>query len=760
MSLSQLQRYYFLFCIQKFPYLVKRWKFLQDIHIHIRRGIAIMKFSNTKKPRKLSTKIVLFAGSILLILNLILAIIMSVVTGIGMNRKQNAFLTQTASNAIYQVTNFIDKYSVLTQMLADNPLIQEAVKQSSPDQPYSSLPNYQTLTNLLQETTAQYPDDLLGMGVGIVSEGKIYTKDAKVITDITSLPIYDVVTQNKQIVTQPYVNSVTQTLNISICSPILDNGKTVGFVTVNVGLDNLSTFTSELSFGETGSVTLLSADNIVMGYNNADLIGQDFTSIEMSENLAQELNAPTGNVFQYDISNQTRKGSVTQLPDTNWKLIVGMARSEYSAQTDTTVICLLILLLLNMLIVGFSLRYIIVKKLQPLSELNKALYQMSQGNLHITVQHQSQDEVGQMAESMRSSIATLSSYVNEIDHIMARLAQGDLTVTSSVGFKGDFVSIQKSIFSFIETLTQLMRGILEASEQVSSSSEQVSSGAQELAEGATEQASSVEELANTISDLANTITSNAQMAQEANKNAVSVNQKIMESGEKMNQSLSLMNEIRGNANKVNGIIKAIEDIAFQTNILALNASVEAARAGVAGKGFAVVADEVGNLAAKSAEASKATTQLIQSMIASIQNGSESMQQTKQYMDTVVTEAIEITSTFQKISDASVHQTESIMQVTQRTDQISSVVQTNSATAEESAAASEELSGQAQMLKSLIHRFQNTENEENYYTVSQTQNATYDTAADTSLDTGSVLYSAADDMSDTFDTMSYHGNSKY
>ena len=719
-----------------------------------------MKFSNTKKPRKLSTKIVLFAGSILLILNLILAIIMSVVTGIGMNRKQNAFLTQTASNAIYQVTNFIDKYSVLTQMLADNPLIQEAVKQSSPDQPYSSLPNYQTLTNLLQETTAQYPDDLLGMGVGIVSEGKIYTKDAKVITDITSLPIYDVVTQNKQIVTQPYINSVTQTLNISICSPILDNGKTVGFVTVNVGLDNLSTFTSELSFGETGSVTLLSADNIVMGYNNADLIGQDFTSIEMSENLAQELNAPTGNVFQYDISSQTRKGSVTQLPDTNWKLIVGMARSEYSAQTDTTVICLLILLLLNMLIVGFSLRYIIVKKLQPLSELNKALYQMSQGNLHITVQHQSQDEVGQMAESMRSSIATLSSYVNEIDHIMARLAQGDLTVTSSVGFKGDFVSIQKSIFSFIETLTQLMRGILEASEQVSSSSEQVSSGAQELAEGATEQASSVEELANTISDLANTITSNAQMAQEANKNAVSVNQKIMESGEKMNQSLSLMNEIRGNANKVNGIIKAIEDIAFQTNILALNASVEAARAGVAGKGFAVVADEVGNLAAKSAEASKATTQLIQSMIASIQNGSESMQQTKQYMDTVVTEAIEITSTFQKISDASVHQTESITQVTQRTDQISSVVQTNSATAEESAAASEELSGQAQMLKSLIHRFQITENEENYYTVSQTQNATYDTAADTSLDTGSVLYSAADDMSDTFDTMSYHGNSKY
>lgn len=719
-----------------------------------------MKHKKNGKQRKLSTKIVLLSGTILLILSLILAIIMSVVTGTGMNRKQNDFLTQTANNAMNQITNFVDKYTILTQMLADNPMIQEAVKQSSPTQPYSSLPNYAVLTNLLKQTTEQYPEDLLGMGVGIVNEGKIYTKDGKIVEDIESMPIYDAVTQNQLIVTQPYVNTVTQTLNVSICAPIQDNGKTVGFVTVNVGLDNLSAFASALSFGETGSVTLLSADNIVMSFHDPEIIGQDFTTLEMSEDLTQELNTPTGKVFQYQIDEQTRKGSVTQLPNSNWKLIVGMSSSEYGSQTDKTVYCLLLLLLLNMLIVGLSLRYIIVKKLRPLSELNEALYQMSQGNLHTTIQHQSQDEVGQMADSMRSSIATLSSYVSEIDRMMARLAQGDLTVTTSIGFKGDFISIQKSITDFTETLTQLMRGILEASEQVSSGSEQVSSGAQELAQGATEQASSVAELANTISDLAITVTNNAQMAQEANQDAVQVNQKIMESGEKMNQSLNLMNEIRNNANKVSGIIKAIEDIAFQTNILALNAAVEAARAGTAGKGFAVVADEVGNLAAKSAEASKATTELIQSMLSSIQNGSESMQQTQQYMDTVINEAEEITNVFQKIAEASTHQTEAISQVTQRTDQISSVVQTNSATAEQSAATSQELSGQAQMLKGLINRFQITKE----YDIDEVQPEAitvpvYDVA---STNTDSVLYTAADYISDAAAShaMPYDSNSKY
>ncbi len=179
---------------------------------------------------------------------------------------------------------------------------------------------------------------------------------------------------------------------------------------------------------------------------------------------------------------------------------------------------------------------------------------------------------------------------------------------------------------------------------------------------------------------------------------------VTESGERMKQSLELMEKIHTNAGQVRGIIKTIDDIAFQTNILALNAAVEAARAGTAGKGFAVVADEVRKLAGRSSEASKATTELIGGMLGAIEEGRESMAETKKSMDVVVESTSGMDRVFRKIANASEQQADAISQVTQGIDQISSVVQTNSATAQQSAAASEELFGQAQELKTMISRF--------------------------------------------------------
>ena len=662
-----------------------------------------MKGFKLQKPKKMSTKIVLLSGIILLVLNVLLGAASSIATGRGLNIKQNAFLLQTSDNAMHQVTEHIQKYTVVTEMLAQDPEIISAISSSSAEFPYSSQPNYRQLTDLLQATTQRYPD-LLGMGVGVVDEGKIYTKDGKVVTDIESLPLYQAVTENRLVVTQPFMNPVTNTYNISICDPITIGGKVAGFVTVNIGLDSLSEFSTDLSFGETGSVILLSNDNIVMGYNNASLIGQNFTDIEMTSNLAQELSSPSGQVLQYTISGQTRTGVITQIPDYNWKMIVGMSSAEYNAQTDKTVLWMLFMLMTVTIIVAVWLRFIIVKNLRPLSQINEGLKEMSKGNLKVSITHSGEDEIGEMAESMRSCISTLSSYVTEIDFIMGKLASGDLTVKSSLEFKGDFIPIQHSISQFIKNLTYLMSNISQASDQVSAGSEQISYGSQALAQGATEQADSVSELVSTINQLSETIQSNAEMAQTASENANGVNDEIAESGKKMTQSLEMMEEIRSSANKVSGIIKTIDDIAFQTNILALNAAVEAARAGQAGKGFAVVADEVRSLAAKSAEASKATTELINTMLKAIQNGSESVRDTKQYMDNVVTAASEITSIFQKISAASDGQANSIALVTQETNHISDVVQNNSAAAEQSASASQELSSQAEMLRNLISQF--------------------------------------------------------
>lgn len=655
------------------------------------------------KHKKISTTLIMFLVAILSALNLLSAIFATFVTGSGMNKKQDAFLQQTTLSAKKQVEQFVEKYISVAEVLSNSEQLQHTMKMGTKATPLATVPEFSGVVHTLQNTKADY-EDILNLAVGSIAEDYIYTQDGKRLDVLLSERAYFDKAQENTYVTQPYIDTLTNQMCVSITTPIKEGKKTVGILILDLKLTQVSTFLEQMSFGNSGRIILLSNDNTIIGYENHDLIGQKFENMGVSGKILTELESPSGQIIKYNLQGSSRVGTVQELSGGGWKVLSAMNRGEYNIQTIKTVLILVLFLVLDTIAIAIALRSVIIKKLQPISELNHGLKEMSEGNLKISILHEGEDEVGEMADSMRSCLASLSSYVGDIDSVMESLAMGDLAVKSKVEFKGDFIPIQNSIFAFIEKLTDLMRGISQASEQVSSGSEQVSLGGQALAAGATEQASSVEELAATIAEISTTVQNNSEIAQAANKNVTHVNDEIVESNEKMNHTLELMTEIRSSANEVSGIVKTIEEIAFQTNIVALNAAVEAARAGQAGKGFAVVADEVRDLAAKSSEASKATSSLIGSMLASIEKGSRSMQETKQYMDNVVAEAVEITGIFQKISEASEHQAKSILQVTQGTDEISSVVLTNSATAEESAAASEELSSQAQILMEMIGQF--------------------------------------------------------
>lgn len=656
------------------------------------------------KPKKLSAVLMLWIGALLLSLNLIATVVMAFVTGAGMNNKQDDFLRQTAINAQKQVEQFVDKYISVTEILADGTSLQAIVKTGSRNVPISNAPELTDLTAVLQAAMEDCPD-ILGIGFANLEEDYLYTQDGtRVDVRLSERSYYDMAKQGTY-VTQPYVDTVTGELCISVATPVYDGSRVSGILIVDLNMAQISEFLEQLSFGTSGRVILLAGDNTIIGIDDNELLGRNFSEIGVSENILAALESPDDNtIVKYDLNGVDRIGALAQLSGGGWKVISAMSVQEYNAQTVKTLVNLVLVLLLSTLIVVAVSRVVITRRLRPISELNEELKAISEGRLQVAMTYESEDEVGEMAAALRLCSENLSSYVHEIDRLMTHLANSDLTAMPEVEFMGDFIPIQHAISESMRKLTDLMRGISQAADQVSASSDQVSGGAQALAQGATEQASSVEELSNTITELSATVRENSEMAQMASENATRVNGEIIESSEKMEQSLRLMEEIRTSAGKVDEIIKSIENIAFQTNILALNAAVEAARAGQAGKGFAVVADEVRNLAAKSAEASQATTELIGSMVSSIRKGSESMQETKRYMDNVVADAAEITEVFHRISQASEQQSISILQVTQGADQISSVVQTNSATAEESAAASEELSGQAQMLKDMIGQF--------------------------------------------------------
>lgn len=350
--------------------------------------------------------------------------------------------------------------------------------------------------------------------------------------------------------------------------------------------------------------------------------------------------------------------------------------------------------------------YITKSLTTPISEIESAVTKMAEGNLDVKVSYESQDELGKLSDRIRYFTESLKSIINDEGYLLGEMAKGNFRVSTRARdrYVGEFQAILSSMVEINSSLSNTLLQINQSSDQVASGSEQVSSGAQALSQGATEQASSVEELAASINEISGQVDSNAKNAQQANDSSTMVGSKAEESSQRMQDMLSAMSEISSSSNEIGKIIKTIEDIAFQTNILALNAAVEAARAGEAGKGFAVVADEVRNLASKSAEASKNTAVLIENSLQTVENGRKIADETAQSLMEVVTGVESVAATISQISDASLNQATSIRQVTQGIEQISSVVQTNSATAEESAAASEELSGQAQLLKNLVGRF--------------------------------------------------------
>jgi len=366
------------------------------------------------------------------------------------------------------------------------------------------------------------------------------------------------------------------------------------------------------------------------------------------------------------------------------------------------------------IIIGIVIAFILTKLITgAVKEINVAAGRIAQGDFDAEIKYTSKDELGQLADSMRKLCGSTKVVISDLDYVLKEVANGNLTVDSQAeaNYVGAYADLLNSTRTFVSTLNETLTKINVAAEQVSSGSDQVSAGAQALAQGATEQASSVEELAATIQVVHGQINTNAEHAKEANTQTNIAGEKMNLANGRMSELVKAMEEIKQCSAQISEIIKTIEDIAFQTNILSLNAAIEAARAGAAGKGFAVVADEVRNLASKSAEAASNTNVLIDNTVRAIEDGNNLVDEVANMMQAVSEAAGLVAKLNSGISEGSAEAADSIAQINIGVDQISNVVQTNSATAEESAAASEELSGQATMLKELIAQFRLTESAE-------------------------------------------------
>jgi methyl-accepting chemotaxis protein len=342
--------------------------------------------------------------------------------------------------------------------------------------------------------------------------------------------------------------------------------------------------------------------------------------------------------------------------------------------------------------------------IEPVKEAATVLQEMSNGNLKVKVKGNYKGDHADIKNALNDTIEALSSYVAEISEVLYQMSNSNLELEINNEYKGDFAKIKDSLNLIIQSFNEVFTEINNSADQVSSGSNQVSDGSQALSQGTTEQASSIEELTSSITEIAAQTKQNAVNATEANQLALTAKEGAEIGNSHMKEMLKSMEEINESSSNISKIIKVIDDIAFQTNILALNAAVEAARAGQHGKGFAVVAEEVRNLAARSANAAKQTTDLIEGSIKKVEIGTKIAGNTAESLDQIVEGVSKAADLVGEIAIASNEQATAISQINKGIEQVSDVVQNNSATAEQSAAASEELSSQAAMLKNMVGKF--------------------------------------------------------
>lgn len=523
----------------------------------------------------------------------------------------------------------------------------------------------------------------------------------------------DALTSSSIVISEPYVDEFTNKKIITLSKKIVSNGKVEGVVGIDLSIEAIDKYI-ENTVSELDTFSfIIDHEGYIISHPNAhfNITTNNKPNIYKGEGIIYEslLNKDTEKEFirLTDYDNKVKLFKINPIDKTDWLAVSSYSFDYVEKQILSEIFSVLKLFSLALVLLISFILIFSKKYLDPIVKVSEALEIFSNGLLNVDSSQINNNsyEVDKLLKSLEKTTAYISEYILDIDRVTNEMANGNFNIEVSKEYIGDYKTIEKSLTKLSTNISNTLSEIDLISEQVLSSSEQTSETSMFLAQGSTEQASTLEELTSTITEISMQINNNAERTVEATSISDIAKKEILNSNKQMEDLNSSMKEININSNKIIKIIKTIDEIAYQTNILALNAAIEAARAGSAGKGFAVVAEEVRNLSNKTSEAVQTTTLLIETSLDSIAEGVDLANQTKIELQEVVELVSKTSNLMKEISISNKEQASAVNEVTIGLEQLSGVVHTNSATSEETASTSEELSTQANVLKQMIGEFQ-------------------------------------------------------
>ncbi len=671
------------------------------------------KTSKPKKQRRIADEILFQVGRSVLAVFLIVAIVaIFMVRWIIVSSKESE-LTLQSKAASYQLTGFFEQYEKASKQLAASPEIKYVLEQTVPGGSILDTDKMDTVKQNLVNIAETDTNNIMATWIADLDTSTLTQSDGYTSGsdwDITGRVWYKPCVEEKRTtLTEPYLDPATQKIILSAVTPVFgESGAVLGVAGIDVSMENMNKVIEGYKIGKKGYVFLVSAEGVLIYHPKEDARQKNITEVDVSQNVVDAVSSEEEHFLKYKADGAVKYGVAEKVGSTGYTVISNMPFFEYYSMIFGMVAALVVVFALGIFMIVLSIKKSAATLSKPIKELNHTAQQLAAGNLDVHLEITSEDEIGELGESIKKTVTRLKKYIVYIDEtaeVLARISDGKLAIVLKNDYAGEFQKIKDAMLNISSSMSDVMKGINETAEQVSIGASELADASQMIAESAQTQAASVQELADRTNTVSGQVQESRKDAELSARATVHVTEMMEQNQEKMKMMMDAMNEIRGTSQQVVGIIQTIEEIAEQTNLLSLNASIEAARAGELGKGFAVVADEIGKLALESSKAASMTRELIGVSMEEINKGSEIANGVMVSLEESVSAVGRVNDMIKKTAENAVLQAENMEQIRTGIDDIAQGVNDNSAVSEETYATSEQLATQTVTLNEMVQRFE-------------------------------------------------------